>query len=165
MMSGHLQGLAKGRDGFFRFSALPEAEAHLGEALQCVCGILRGFLKCSAACLNRPTFLSAVPRSYDSYPSGVPVDAVASSACRNAAGMGALSSFSDEARCEAGWFSCVRDNALVSFTFLFPVGYESKWPLSSQVLDHSGWFSNPLRFNIFAPVFAGVSEVKQHVVR
>jgi hypothetical protein len=33
--------------------------------------------------------------------------------------------------------------------------------LSSQVLDHSDWFSNPLRFN----VFAGVNDGKQYVFR
>jgi hypothetical protein len=40
-----LQGSAKGRDGFFLLSAVLEAQAHLGEALQRVCGILCGFLK------------------------------------------------------------------------------------------------------------------------
>ena len=30
--------------------------------------------------------------------------------------------------------------------------------LSAQVLDHSDWFSNPLRFNVFASVSVGVRE-------
>lgn len=90
-------------------------------------GSCAAFSKCSAACLNRPTFLSAVPRSYDSCPSGVSVDAVASIIWRGAPGIGALSLFSVEARFGAEQCSCARDKGLVSFTFLFPVGYESKW--------------------------------------
>jgi hypothetical protein len=51
-----LQGSAKGRDGFFLFSALLEAEAHLGEALQFVCGILCGFLK-MFRCLSEEAYI------------------------------------------------------------------------------------------------------------
>jgi len=36
--------------------------------------------------------------------------------------------------------------------------------LSSQVLDHFRWFSNPLRFNVFAPLSMGVREGKQRVL-
>ena len=35
--------------------------------------------------------------------------------------------------------------------------------LCAQVLDHSGWFSNPLRFNVFAPVSVGVREGEQRM--
>ena len=37
--------------------------------------------------------------------------------------------------------------------------------LNSQVLDQSDWFSNPLRFNVFASVFVGMREGKQCVFR
>jgi hypothetical protein len=68
--------------------------------------------------------------------------------------MEALASFTDEAQCEAGWFSCLRDAALASFTFLFPVGYVANSPkYDRQILDYSGWFSNPLRFNVFALLY------------
>ena len=38
-------------------------------------------------------------------------------------------------------------------------------PTKSQVLDHSGWFLNPLRFNPFAHFFVGVREGKQRMLR
>jgi hypothetical protein len=51
-----LQGSAKGRDGFFLFSALLETEAHLGEALQRVRGILCGFPK-MFCCLSEEAYI------------------------------------------------------------------------------------------------------------
>jgi hypothetical protein len=36
--------------------------------------------------------------------------------------------------------------------------------LRAQVLDHLGWFSNPLRFNVFASVSVGVREGEQRLL-
>ena len=54
--------------------------------------------------------------------------------------MGALSSFSDEAKCEAGGFSFIRGAALVSFTFLFPVVDEIKWDKMRKSWTKQGGF-------------------------
>ena len=37
--------------------------------------------------------------------------------------------------------------------------------LNSQVLDHSGWLSNPLRFNVIALVSVGVKEGEKRMSR
>jgi hypothetical protein len=71
--------------------------------------------------LNKPAFLSAVPRSYDSCPSIVPADAGGSMACRVASKSGALSSGAEGTWFEVWWFPGVRRNSSVSFTFSIPV--------------------------------------------
>ena len=60
-----------------------KTETYLGISLQSVCGVA-AFSQCSAAYLNRPTVLSAIPRSYGSCPSCTPVDAAASHDCTDA---------------------------------------------------------------------------------
>jgi hypothetical protein len=37
--------------------------------------------------------------------------------------------------------------------------------LGEQILDHSGWYSNPLCFNVFAPVAVGVREGEKRKLR
>ena len=77
-----------------------EAQTRLGEALQRICRILCGFLNMFPCLSEQAHVLDAAPRSEDVCSSGGSVDAVASSTARDALGIGALSSFSDEAQCE-----------------------------------------------------------------
>ena len=87
--------------------------------------------KCSAACLNKPTFLSAVPRSYDSCPFNISAELGISLVELCMAGAIVRLSVSDRPWPwgDARWLGCFTVEGLDSFTVVLPLSQE---PSSSK---------------------------------
>jgi hypothetical protein len=80
--------------------------------------------KCSAACLNKPTFLSAVPRSYDSCPFSISAELGISMVELCMAGTIVRLSVSDRTWGDTRWTGCFAVEGLDSFTVVFPLSRE-----------------------------------------